>query len=117
MMYDRVCLFPVKKKKKIYVWKKPVVMDGEIMGDFKSSLFINLCFQNIPQLIYNTFITKMLNTIYTHQLLKESHGLNKREEQRGQKRNYSNRSSSHRLALKTRLNESEQISENLKRKN
>ena len=91
-------------------------MDGEIMGDFKSSLFISLCFQNIPQLIYNTFITKMLNTIYT-QLLKESHGLNKREEQRGQKRNYSNRSSSHRLALKTRLNESEQTSENLKRKN
>ena len=55
-------------------------MGGEIMGDFKSSLLIYLCFQNTPQLIYNNFITKMLNTICTHQPLKESHGLNKRED-------------------------------------
>lgn len=88
-------------KEKTYIWKKPVAMGGEIMGDFKSSLLIYLRFQNIPQLIYNTFITKMLNTICTHQPLKESHGLNKREEQRRQDRNDSNRSSSHMLAFKT----------------
>lgn len=113
---DRVCLFSVNKKENMYR-KKPVAMDGEIMGDFKSSLFIYLCFQNIPQLIYNTFITKVLNTICTHQPLKESRGLNKREDQRGRNRNHSNRSSSHMLAFKTWLNGNEQIFENLKRFN